>query len=75
MGELIDSLVKLDRSMEVSLSFLPVEGGHHGPGMFDIPFSVNLNEDDFGKVVHVSLIEEQSAAFLTLNAIRKMAKK
>ncbi len=43
--------------VEVSLAFLPVEGGHREPGTFGIPFVVDPVADDKDTVLAVHLTE------------------
>ena len=62
LDELIAKLVDLRASgvpgdVEVSLAFLPIEGGHREPGAFGIPFVVDPVIDDKDTVFAVHLTE------------------
>ena len=58
VGQLQDALAGIDRDIEISLSFLSVEGGHHGPNVFDVPFIVVPVKDDAGRIISVYLTEQ-----------------
>ena len=58
VGQLQDALAGIDRDIEISLSFLPVEGGHRGPNVFGVPFIVDPVMDDAGKIITVHLTEQ-----------------
>ena len=57
VGELQDALSKLDRGLEINLAFLPIEGGHRGPGAINVPFTVEVVEDDGDRPILVHLLE------------------
>lgn len=57
VGEILDALSGIDRNVEISLSFLPIEGGHRGPNAANVPFRVDPVEDADGKMVFVHLTE------------------
>lgn len=57
VGDLLMALRDIDPATEISLRFLPVEGGHRGPDVADVPFSVDLVDDGADKVLCVYLTE------------------
>ena len=60
VGDLQDALAKLDRDLEINLAFLPIEGGHRGPGAINVPFTVEVVEvveDDGDRPILVHLLE------------------
>jgi hypothetical protein len=57
VGQLQDALAGIDRDIEISLSFLPVEGGHRGADALNVPFIVWPVEDPNEKIIAVRLIE------------------
>lgn len=57
IGDLQDAIAALDRNFEINLSFLPVEGGHRGPGANNVPFCVEVVTDENDRPFLVHLVE------------------
>ena len=56
-GEIVKVLSKINSVTPVSMSFLPTEGGHHGPSALDVPFTLDLVTDAKDNVVRVLFTE------------------
>jgi len=50
-GEVVKVLSKVDPSTPVGMSFLPIEGGHHGAGAINVPFTIDPVTDAKNNVV------------------------